>query len=306
MGSHVALTLGDSNDQLLSLPTELITRIYCSLPSLVDVLTLSSSCHRLRDIWLINASPIYHVVAPKNIPCERHARRLLADQKGAVDADFIFSAEDILRIIKNSYIVEEAVFQYEIQINHKVKGRDHRPENYDENGRRKRHIRMTSTERPRFIRSYYQLWGLMKLRSPAECHSRLKSMSMKQLYRLHETSEIPGNIGREEELNPIPQKPIENPHSVSEMQNAISEERRVLREMVWNHIQDIYPGTHNNEAAPDISTDGMYFGSFTFVVMWDHYQDFLKEVVCGYRSEEPPFRKVLNWELWDDSSDEGE
>lgn len=304
MEAYAELTHGPSNSPILSLPTELLTSIYCALPSLVDVLALAATCHRLHDNWLADASPIYQQVAPRSISCEQYARRLLADQKGAANAASILSPKDVLCIMRNSYVVEKAVFQYEIQINHKVKGRGRRPENYDENGRRKRHIRLTPTERPRFIRSYYQLWGMMKLSDPAERQSRLESMTLKQLYRLHETSQIPGSIGKEEELNPPPQIPIENPHSVLEMQSAMSKDRKALTQMIWKHIQDIYPSTHNDEEAPDLSCDGLEDGYFEFVVMWDHYQPILKEVVCGYSTKETPRMRRFNWELWDDSSDE--
>lgn len=37
---------------------------------------------------------------------------------------------------------------------------------------------------------------------------------------------------------------------------------------------------------------------------WDHWQDSLKEVVCGRRSKEPPYKKDFHWELWEESSDE--
>ena len=305
MGPSAILTHGDSNNRLLLLPTELITKIYYSLPSLIEAFALSSSCQRLRDIWLTNISPIYRRIGPRSIPCERYARRLLADQKGLVNEALILSAEEVLRIVKNSYVIEKAVYQYESKINHKVKGRGRTLENYDsKTERRKNHIYMTCTERSRFIRTYYQLWGLMKLSGPAKCHSRLESMTMKQLYRLHETCDIPWNIGKEEELDPILKPRIEGQPSVTEMQHAISKERRVLKEMTWRHIMEIYSRTHDNNEAPEIATDGMYFGSYTFVTMWDHYQDILKDVVCGYHRKEPPFLKVLNRQLWDDTSDE--
>ena len=303
MGSPAAFLHADSDIPLLSLPAELLTCVYCSLPSLLDVFILSSSCHLLRDVWLKNASTIYHQVGPRSIPCERYARSLLADQKGTISADIVLRAEDVLRIVKNAHTVEKHVYQYEIQINWKVRGRDRRAENYDEvTGLRKRHIPLTRTERPRFIRSYYQLWGMMKLRSPAERQLRLDSLTLKQLYRLHETSKIPGSIGREEDVGPPPTSPITDHRSIHQMRPSL--ERRALRDMIWKHIEDIYPSTHDDNEPPETETDGLYFGFGTYTVMWDHYQKILKEIVCCYRRKEPPFLLYHDWEQWDDSSDE--
>ena len=73
---------GNGNGPLLSMPVELITKIFCLLPSFSNVFVLSATCHRLRQVWTNSVASIYSEVAPGSIPCNRHARSFLADQGG--------------------------------------------------------------------------------------------------------------------------------------------------------------------------------------------------------------------------------
>lgn len=96
-----------------SMPTELIIKVFCHLPTLFDAFALSETSHRLRDIWAANFMEIYRLVGLRCIPCERHARIFLAVQVGLALESPTLSIEDIIRIMKNVQVVEDALLQFE-------------------------------------------------------------------------------------------------------------------------------------------------------------------------------------------------
>lgn len=97
------------------MPPEVATNIFCHLPSVSDVFALSAVCHRLRDLWLKNVTPIYNHVAPRSIPCESAARRFLGDQ-GGPGLGSPMSAKDVVRMVRNAAVVENAIRQFEREI----------------------------------------------------------------------------------------------------------------------------------------------------------------------------------------------
>lgn len=76
-------------------------------------------------------------------------------------------------------------------------------EEYYGPGARQHPPNLTQTERPRFIRSYYQLWGMLKI-NEAEWQTRLESMKLKEHCHLYEMSQLPGSFGGGEEMLPPP------------------------------------------------------------------------------------------------------
>lgn len=143
-------------DHLSLMPAEIIRAIFCKLSSLSDVLTLSATCQRHRTVWTENIASIYNEVGPRSIICERHARRLLADLDGSPPEYPILSAKDVLCILRNSHLVENAILEFEKEVfnkNTEMFG-VHRPDARDP-------PRITHNERPRFTRSFYQLWGII-------------------------------------------------------------------------------------------------------------------------------------------------
>lgn len=136
---------------------------------------------------------------------------------------------------------------------------------------------------------------------PTKWQSRLETMTLKQLYQLHEISKLTQSIGREEVV-PAPQFPDAEPNSIHA--NNRGKEHEALSERIWQHIEHIYQRIHNRDAEL-VWVHSLYEGSYGFIVMWDHWQPSLREVVCGRRSIDssprPSFEKQY---LWDDSSDE--
>ena len=169
---------------------------------------------------------------------------------------------------------------------------------------------LTRTERPRFIRAYYQLWGMMKL-DPAKWQSRFESMTLKRLYELCEMTHLQQSIGREEVIRAHP--PPCSPSYLSLLKER-SKERVALEKRIWQHIEHLYQRVHEGEPEsiwgikqPE-SLWGTYEleeGAYGFLVIWDHWQGCLKQVVLGLRPvgqcTEPDFVKQY---IWDDTSDE--
>ena len=103
------------------MPPEVATNIFCQLPSFSDVFALSAVCLRLRHLWLENVNPIYNQIAPQAIPCDRAARRFLADQDGP-GLGSPLSAKDVVRMIRNAGVIEKAILQFEREIVRRVRG----------------------------------------------------------------------------------------------------------------------------------------------------------------------------------------
>ena len=110
------LVNNDSNSHLLSIPVELVTKIFSLLPSFFDILALAATCRQLRHTWATNVTSIYSQVASRSIPCERYARRFLADQGGPATDFPTLSARDVLCMLRNSCVVEKAILQFEEHI----------------------------------------------------------------------------------------------------------------------------------------------------------------------------------------------
>jgi len=105
---------------LLLMPTELIQRTFCLLPSFSDAFAFAQASQKLQCIWTENTTSIYNSIAPRNLSCEQHARAFLADQGGPKVGDSL-SANDIYCLVRNSCKVEKAILQFEKEIVSKVK-----------------------------------------------------------------------------------------------------------------------------------------------------------------------------------------
>ncbi|KAL8981332.1 MAG: hypothetical protein Q9205_003851 [Flavoplaca limonia] len=233
-------------------PFELQTVVFCHLTSFQDVFSFAATCHQLQDVWLEGVTTIYRHVAKVSITCEPHARILLADQGGPATKVGIRSAKNVHQMLRNQSMVYKAIAQFESDIVSKVRTGGLRAEEYYGPGIDGHPPYLTRTERRRFIRSYYQLWGLLKLDNLQQRQSRLHSVSLKQLLYLCEMCWLPNGMG------------------------------------------------------PGEDVDSQSGGYGDFLVKWDHWQNSLKEVVCGRRTKEPPYKMEMHWELWEDSPNEDE
>jgi len=122
MSSILERGSGSSHMSLSMMPSEIATDIFCQLPCFADVFALSTVCHRLRRLWLKNVTPIYNEMAPRNIPCEGAARRFLVDQDGP-DLESPMSAKDVVRMLRNADVVENAILQFEREIVSRVRSK---------------------------------------------------------------------------------------------------------------------------------------------------------------------------------------
>ncbi|KAL9607850.1 MAG: hypothetical protein Q9167_007273 [Letrouitia subvulpina] len=304
MTLNTAQTSALRNSGFLSpFPVELLTVVFCHLPSFQDVFSLAFTCHWVRGVWLNNVATIYKLVARASITCEHHARTFLADQGGPAPESEITSAKDVVQILKAQKAVDKAILKFECQIVSKVKARGHRTEDYYGPGVLQHPRYLTRTERPRFIRSYYQLWGLLTIDDPVERQARLQSMSLKQLLHLCEISWLPDGMGPGEEVTSFPRDPGFNPGSEPATYQQRIQAREALSKMVLEQTELTYQRIHGKDME-SIWVIAMDEGYSDFLVMWDHWQSSLQEVVCGRRSKEPPYKKQFHWELWEDSSDE--
>ena len=266
---------------------------------------------------------IHSQFASRNIPCERHARRFLADQGGLATSFPTLSARDVLCMVRNSCVVEKAILKFEKEIVRRVKS-TFKPqssipkivlieseaegvpievlEKYYGPGARKHPPSLTRTERLRFTRSYYQFWGMMELDS-SKWPSRLDSItSLKQLYLLHEIYELRQRIGIER--RPDPRLSGAELGDVSNTRKKRSSRRWVIRNRIWKQIKHIFQHFHDREPDPVWNGDKSEVLS-GFVVMWDHWQPPREYISWGRRPIDPSTRASFEEQyLWEDNSDE--
>ncbi|MCJ1471107.1 hypothetical protein MMC07_009755, partial [Pseudocyphellaria aurata] len=212
----------------------------------------------------------------------------LADQGGPAPESEITTARDVVQMMKNQNVIEKAMLEFEYQIVSKVKTRGHRAEDYYGPGALRHPPYLTCTERPCFVRSYYQLWGSLTIDNPVERKARLQSMSLKQLIHLCEISWLPDGMGPGEEVASSPRDPGVDPGSDSATYQRQTQAREALSKMVLGLTELTYRRI-NGQDMELIWVIAMEEGYSDFLVMWDHWQSSLKEVVCGRRSKELPY-----------------
>ncbi|KAG7001885.1 hypothetical protein G7Y79_00030g064180 [Physcia stellaris] len=290
-------------DSITRFPVELVTVVFCHLPSFQDVFSLASTCHRVRDVWLENLATIYKCVARASITCEHHARILLADQGGPAPDSEITSVRHVSQMLKNQNAIFKAIREFESQIVSRVKARGHRTEDYYGPGAQRHPPYLTRTERPRFIRSYYHLWGLLMIKDPVKRQARMHSMSLKQLLYLCEISWLPDGMGPGEEVTSSTRDRAVDPESKTEAYQERIQAREALSKEILELTKLTYQHIHGQDMEL-IWVIAMDEGYSDFLVMWDHWRSSLQDVVCGRRSKEPPYKKYFHWELWEESSDE--
>ena len=162
---------------------------------------------------------------------------------------------------------------------------------------------LTHTERIRFTRSYYLLWGLMTL-PPASWQPRLELLTLKQLYHLLEMSTLTQSIGRGEEEIPSPRLPNEKPYSAPAINRGRSKKRHSLQKAIWAQLESAFERIHHS-SPEDVSAYSLEEGSLGFIVMWDHWQGSLKELVCQRRpNAKAPLTDSEIQYCWGESEDE--
>jgi hypothetical protein len=171
---------------------------------------------------------------------------------------------------------------------------------------------LTKNERIRFVRCYYQFWGILKL-DPSEQQLRLDSIPLRQLFYLSEMGKyVCGWLGAKVLSYPWFPNAEENSHHATYLGQPV--ERSSLSERIDETIKGIYYRNHTTQ--PEMTWYyGMDEGYLFFAAMWDHWQDTLKGHVCRTERVDPiigriPGRKMhghfylAKAYLWDVSSDE--
>ncbi|KAL8703550.1 MAG: hypothetical protein Q9201_003280 [Fulgogasparrea decipioides] len=208
-------------------------------------------------------------------------------------------------MVRNARIVEQAVLQFEIDNVSRVRLGGASASKFYGEGAVRHPPHLTRTERHRFIRTYYLLWSLMKLNDPVKWHARLESLSLKKLYDLHELCELPENEDKSRCFGTLAlHDPMDEvPRSYFLDNKTRSAERLALTRMTWDHIEERYRQIYSQEA-PAVITYAMDEGWYVYVVMWDHWRDALREIVCNINKPQWVSVKDFHWEHWEESSDE--
>ena len=312
MGSSAGQTINGHRGSLWSCPDEIVISVFCHLPSFHEVFVLSATCHLMQEVWLDNVETIYKYLARHSIPCERHARQLLALQGGPPLESKIASAKQVIQMMKNRDMVERAICTFEHQIAHRVESRNSRAQNYHGLGPLLHSPSLTRTERSRFTRSYYQLWGIMQLGEFAELEPTLQSMTIKQLLHLQGIASphgltlgdesIPGSQRKSFDIDSV--LSLEDPIfriSLLELMEAEIDRRIYGYNNMDLLFEDMDPQYENTDM---IKAYAFGDGYYDFLIIWDNYQAPIKQVVRRTRAVKPSSEKGWDMEVWEESSDE--
>ncbi|KAJ5745256.1 hypothetical protein N7520_010438 [Penicillium odoratum] len=264
--------------ELKTIPAEVVIKIFGEL-SLPDALHLAATCCRLRQVLDENTPTIYKRLR-RNIQCEGYARVLLADQGGLPSDSSPVTIWDLLRLRRNSRIVEKAIKVFDRDITPHIRIPDMKIDD-EFYGGKPRPLHLTPTERHRFTRSYYQVWSLFLLNRPSR-QQRYRSLLLKHLYMVYEMIDLDQPIGDE------PPPPIEK--------------RRELFEEVDVYLRHIYYQIHGQDYI-DFSGLSVSMRTQGHAAIWDHYQPDLKKVVC-YQWRDPQEKPIKDEEVWEHTTDE--
>jgi len=135
---------------------------------------------------------------------------------------------------------------------------------------------LTRNERLRFIRSWYQFWCLLDL-DAAGLQSALHDIPLQQLFYLEEMARISEHSTQRG--GPVPATTYQS-MSTKINPRHIPRECCSLGWAIQKHIEDTYESIHHRTLHAPI-LDAIEDGFRNFVVMFDHYQPSLKEIVCG-------------------------
>ena len=128
-------------------------------------------------------------------------------------------------------------------------------------------------------------------------------MTSQELYYLREMTKLTQSIGREEIVPPpmFPRGPSDSVHSINSGQ---SEKRIALERRIWLQIQRNSWRFFERDAQ-DPSGYAKHEGFLWFVVLWDHWQPSLKDMVCHQSvSLVKPSPAVKEQYLWNTGLDE--
>jgi hypothetical protein len=128
-------------------------------------------------------------------------------------------------------------------------------------------------------------------------------MTSQELYYLREMANLTQSIGREEDVPP-PMFPDQPPDSFHSINQGRSEKRIALEEKIWEQVQRNSRRFFDRDAQ-DTSIYAKHEGFLCFVVMWDHWQPSLKDIVCHQSVSTIRLSpEVVSQYLWNDGLDE--
>lgn len=194
-----------SSDTLQAMPDDIILEIFSSLSSFSDVFSFALSCQRMTRLLNHYASTVYRQLAQLDIENDAHARALLRDQKGTggpVPSSNSLSVQDVRRLVRNSRKATKSSERFGREIAPNTLGwfpslvlynfictnnkaakvmtyrnwAMHPPE-------------LSSSEKPRFIRAYYYVWGLLCLPESA-WPERLSHLPLRHMFYVEEMSRV--------------------------------------------------------------------------------------------------------------------
>ena len=128
-------------------------------------------------------------------------------------------------------------------------------------------------------------------------------MTSQELYYLYEMTLLTQSIGKEEVISP-PTCPYVPPELFPVFNSGRSDKRIWLEQKVWLQIQFISLRFFKRDPR-NPSVYANHEGFLWYVVLWDHWQPSLKDIVCHESvSSRQPGQAVQEQYLWNDRWDD--
>ncbi|KAF2711392.1 hypothetical protein K504DRAFT_480442 [Pleomassaria siparia CBS 279.74] len=239
--------------QLTALPADLLLRVYEVLSSLADALRLHATCHTLHDVWTDHRTAIVNEIVVNQFECYPQARQLLARQPPGVPLEQRdLSDNNLSNLLQNAQRVEQVIVDIEQRFIPRLKMDD-----TTYGGSNTHDATLTQTERLRVIRTCYLIWTLCL--SPSDVvHAKILSLRPRELFYLFE-------LAHWARVTKFPtQDKWETYHVVMS---------------AGHRLQMLYHKTYRCEA-PKFQGLVSYEGPEALFVIWDHWQDNLKNLIC--------------------------
>ncbi|KKK19802.1 hypothetical protein ARAM_003372 [Aspergillus rambellii] len=263
---------------LLGLPTELLIAIFSAIPSFLDAVHFAQACKPVYEIWKEHLTTIYNEIAPAAIPCYQALCGLLADRGYRIPDTPGITPEDIALVVKTSRAGEKLVESYH--------GRMSQRPYYDPQVS----WVLSRSEKIRFLRAQYQLWGLLLL-SPKDQEKRIRRMNLKQTCLLSDFL----CVFRQEDIDDVESQERFANNSVSRVQ---------LQIMIRGQRNKDFRRLHGIAYRPVQFTPYEPAGRHAW---WcDQQQGVFKDMVTGslFSQDKTAQQEVKEKAIWEETSDE--
>lgn len=271
------------NNPFRCLPRELILCVFYSSSSFLDVLHFAATCRYIQAIWRDNVYTIYNHIGRHAIPYHRYARELLACQTGT-PLNAPVTVQDVVQLTRNSLVAEKSAdrfnervmlvwrkgrfpsFDYNVYLFNKNAGPIDNCYIFSNGKIIELPPYLTKTERTRFIRSLYKLWGLVLLDDETK-KEKIKTFVFKDVVAIYDLSHANSDLIQDKQILQMAENPC-----------LLSDVSRMLYPLLDHFVVHVLGDEqgYGRRLAP------LEWGWHGRVFFWDSYYDDHKDMITKH------------------------